>query len=75
MIFSDRINPQRKTNTTSNKWRNKTIKYVCDVCGWEYDEELGYPEGGIAPGTKWEDIPEDFECPLCMVGKDQFSEA
>ena len=35
----------------------------------EYDEEKGYPEGGIAPGTKWEDIPEDFECPLCSVGK------
>lgn len=33
------------------------MKYVCDVCGWEYDEEKGYPEGGIAPGTKWEDIP------------------
>ena len=39
-----------------------------------YDEEQGYPEGGIAPGTKWEDVPEDFECPLCSVGKDQFSE-
>lgn len=50
-----------------------TMKYVCDVCGWEYDEEEGYPEGGIAPGTKWEDVPEDFECPLCFVGKDQFS--
>ena len=50
------------------------MKYVCDVCGWEYDEEKGYPEGGIAPGTKWEDVPEDFECPLCNVGKDQFSE-
>ena len=49
-------------------------KYVCDVCGWEYDEELGYPEGGIAPGTKWEDVPEDFLCPLCMVGKDEFSQ-
>ena len=43
------------------------MKYVCDVCGWEYDEEEGYPEGGIAPGTKWEDVPEDFECPLCNV--------
>lgn len=49
-------------------------KYVCDLCGWEYDEEQGYPEGGIAPGTKWEDVPEDFECPLCSAGKDQFSE-
>ena len=51
------------------------MKYVCDVCGWEYDEEKGYPEGGRAPGTKWEDVPEDFECPLCFVGKDQFSES
>ena len=51
------------------------MKYVCDVCGWEYDEEQGYPEGGIAPGTKWADIPEEFECPLCSVGKDQFSAA
>ncbi len=49
-------------------------KYVCGVCGWVYDEAEGYPEGGIAPGTKWEDLPEDFECPLCSVGKDQFEE-
>ena len=49
-------------------------KYVCDVCGWEYDEELGLPEQGIAPGTKFEDLPDDFECPLCGVGKDSFSE-
>lgn len=51
------------------------MKYVCDVCGWEYDEEQGYPEGGIEPGTSWEDVPEDFECPVCMVGKSEFSEA
>ena len=51
------------------------MKYVCDLCGWIYDEEEGYPEGGIAPGTPWEKVPEDFECPLCAVGKDQFSEA
>ena len=43
--------------------------------GLVYDEEKGYPEGGIAPGTKWEDVPVDFECPLCFVGKDQFSKA
>ncbi len=49
-------------------------KYVCDVCGWVYDEAEGYAEGGIAPGTKWEDVPEDFACPLCAVGKDQFSQ-
>ena len=51
------------------------MKYVCETCGWEYDEEAGYPEGGIAPGTKFSDLLEDFECPLCGVGKDQFSEA
>ncbi len=50
-------------------------KYVCDVCGWTYDEELGDPDNGIAPGTKFEDLPGDFECPLCGVGKDSFSEA
>lgn len=49
-------------------------KYVCDVCGYVYDEELGDPDNDIAPGTKWEDLPSDFECPLCGVGKDQFSE-
>ena len=48
-------------------------KYVCVVCGWVYDEELGDPENGIAPGTKFEDLPEDFECPLCGVGKEDFS--
>ncbi len=50
-------------------------KYVCDVCGWEYDEAKGDPENGIAPGTKFEDLPEDFVCPLCGVGKDDFSKA
>ena len=50
-------------------------KYTCTACGWVYSEEAGYPEGGIAPGTKWEDVPEDFECPLCTMGKDMFAEA
>lgn len=50
------------------------MRYVCDVCGWIYDEELGDEELGIAPGTKFEDLPDDFECPLCNVGKDQFSQ-
>ena len=48
--------------------------YVCDACGWEYDEELGDPDRGIAPGTKFEDLPEDFVCPICGVGKEMFSE-
>ena len=51
------------------------MKYVCTVCGWEYDESAGYPEGGITPGTPWSEVPEDFECPLCGVGKDNFEKA
>ena len=51
------------------------MKYVCDICGWEYDEELGEPENGIAPGTKFEDLPDDFVCPLCGADKSSFSEA
>ena len=49
-------------------------KYVCEVCGWVYDEAVGDPDNGIAAGTKFEDLPEDFACPLCGVGKDQFAE-
>ncbi len=48
-------------------------KYVCEVCGWVYDEAEGLPEQGIAAGTKFEDLSEDFVCPLCGVGKDNFS--
>ena len=50
------------------------MKYICDVCGWVYDETVGDPDNGIAAGTKWEDLPDDFNCPLCYVEKDQFSE-
>ena len=50
-------------------------KYVCSICGFIYDEATGYPEGGIAPGTKWEDIPGDWVCPTCGVGKTDFQEA
>ncbi|MDE5873867.1 MAG: rubredoxin [Lachnospiraceae bacterium] len=48
------------------------MKYVCTVCGYVYDEEVGDPEHGIAPGTKWEDVPEGYLCPLCMMGKEYF---
>ncbi|MDO4732741.1 MAG: rubredoxin [Bacillota bacterium] len=48
-------------------------KFVCEVCGYVYDPEVGAPDEGVAPGTAWEDVPEDFLCPLCSVGKDQFS--
>ena len=47
-------------------------KYVCTVCGYVHDEAAGDPDNGIEPGTKWEDLPEDWVCPLCSVGKDEF---
>ena len=50
------------------------MKYVCDVCGWIYDEAIGDPDNGIEVGTKFEDLPDDFVCPLCGVDKDNFSE-
>jgi len=47
-------------------------KWLCIVCGYVYDPEVGDPDSGVAPGTKWEDVSEDWICPLCAVGKDQF---
>ena len=47
-------------------------KYVCTVCEWNYDPETGDPEHGIKPGTAFEDIPDDWVCPICGVGKDMF---
>lgn len=47
-------------------------KYICTVCDWVYDPEIGDPEHGIAPSTKFEDIPDDWVCPLCGVGKEDF---
>ena len=54
------------------KRRSDRMKYICTVCAYVYDEEQGDPESGIAPGTKWEDVPEDYLCPLCKVGKEYF---
>jgi rubredoxin len=49
------------------------MKYEC-VCGYVYDEAAGDPENGIAAGTKWADVPEDYECPVCGAGKSAFTE-
>jgi flavin reductase (DIM6/NTAB) family NADH-FMN oxidoreductase RutF/rubredoxin len=47
-------------------------KYTCTVCGYVYDPAAGDPDNGIAPGTTFEDLPDDWVCPVCGVGKDQF---
>ncbi len=49
-------------------------KYICVVCGYIYDEALGDPANGIAPGTKWSELLDDWECPVCGASKDEFEE-
>ena len=50
-------------------------KWTCIVCGYVYEEAVGDPDSGIAPGTKFEDLPDDWVCPVCGVSKDQFEKA
>ncbi|MDD2489287.1 MAG: rubredoxin [Bacteroidales bacterium] len=49
-------------------------KFECELCGYIYDPQVGDPDGGIKPGTSFEDIPEDWVCPLCGAGKEDFVE-
>ena len=51
-----------------------TSKYICEPCGFVYDPEAGDPEGGVAPGTPFEDISDDWLCPICGLGKEAFAE-
>ncbi len=51
---------------------NPMKKYKCEVCGYIYDESKGDPDGDIPAGTKWEDLPEDWECPECGASRDEF---
>ena len=49
------------------------MTYVCDVCGYIYDPEEGDPDNGVEVGTKFDDLPEDWICPVCGASKDDFS--
>ncbi len=49
------------------------MKYVCDVCGYIYDPAEGDPDNGVQAGTEFNDIPEDWVCPLCGAEKSDFS--
>lgn len=48
-------------------------KYVCNICGYVYDPAEGDPDNGVNPGTKWEDVPGDWSCPICGAAKENFS--
>jgi rubredoxin len=61
--------------TGSNAERSMNMKkYVCNVCGYVYDPAEGDPDNGVAAGTAWEDVPEEWVCPLCSAPKEDFSE-
>ncbi len=69
-------NQNNKPNQINNNQNSTAMKkYVCSVCGYVYDPEKGDPDSGIAPGTAFEDIPDDWTCPLCGVGKSDFEPA
>ena len=69
-------------NTAGLKFWHQTVfcgltvmelkKYMCVVCGWVYDEKLGAPQHGLPAGTKWEDVPDDWVCPDCNAGREDF---
>ncbi len=58
---------------SSQEEKSKMKKYVCEVCGWVYDPEQGDSNAGISPGVDFKDLPEDYVCPVCGAGKDQFA--
>lgn len=68
VCFPDIIPPM--TDATDTVARFQT--WMCVVCGYIYDEAKGAPEEGLAPGTRWSDIPDSWTCPDCGVGKDDF---
>ncbi|MFH1448944.1 MAG: rubredoxin, partial [bacterium] len=63
---------EKKVVETPNEVISKMAKYKCTVCGYIYDPEKGDPEGGIKPGTAFEDISGDWVCPVCGAAKDKF---
>jgi flavin reductase (DIM6/NTAB) family NADH-FMN oxidoreductase RutF/rubredoxin len=62
-----------KTEPSEQRREKSMQTYVCDVCGYVYDPDQGDPDNGIQPGTAFEDLPDDWVCPVCGAGKDQFS--
>ncbi len=73
MLGRGTLAPLTIPEPTATAMTEKDYKvYMCIICGWMYDEKTGSPEDGIAPGTRWEDVPEDWCCPDCGASKDDF---
>ena len=62
----------KQAPVNSNEKEEKMDKYVCTICGYVYDPAEGDPDNDVAPGTEWEDVPDDWECPICGASKDDF---
>ena len=63
---------RRIDNVSSNETTVAYQTWMCLICGWVYDEAAGAPEEGIAPGTRWADVPMNWTCPECGARKDDF---
>ncbi len=68
--------PKEELETTGEEQEQSESgnSYECEVCGYEYDPAIGDPENGIPPGTPFEDLPDDWFCPICGAGKEDFRE-
>lgn len=69
-----KVQAEKKDNAGQKGEFPEMKKYVCGPCGYEYDPEAGDPDNGIVPGTAFEDLPEDWVCPVCGLGKEVFEE-
>ena len=65
---------ESKLSKNNDVKTSDSLRYECPACGYVYNSVLGDPDGGIAPGTKFEDIPDDWECPICGIGKEDFEQ-
>jgi rubredoxin len=62
-----------QSTVSNNETTNQEFKtWMCLICGWIYEEEAGLPEEGIAPGTRWNDVPMNWTCPECGARKEDF---
>lgn len=68
LLTSVNMDADRNPTDGRGDWK----RFLCRACGWIYDEQLGDPDGGLPPGTRFEEIPDDWECPLCGVTKRDF---
>jgi len=67
------IKPEQKDEIRTEKTEADLSAYICNICGFQYDPAEGDPAMGIPPGTPFEDLPEDYRCPICNASKDYFS--